>query len=530
MNPKSVSYPLESQIRGREALKSASHRFPGRLETHPERRSTYLDTFDWRLYQEGGSLLSSADGRVTVLRWTRLDGTPVFRARLRANPEFAWDLPAGPFREALDSVVEMRRLLPRLEINSRGETLHLLDTNQKTVARLHFEETSVTGTGIGSVPKTLALPILMTAEPVRGYARDFQALVDLLEDEFQLQATSSDQLTLALEALGLEPSASSGKLTVQLAPEMRSDEATKRIHKELLQAILNNEEGVRQDLDTEFLHDFRVAVRRTRSALTQIKKVYPPDVVEQFKRQFAWLGQATGPTRDLDVYLLKMPDYRATLPEHLQTHLEPLQEFLTRHQCLEHQRLVEDLDSQRYSRLLESWRSFLDDPVSEAASGASALSQAEIPVGQTASNRIWKAYRRVLKQGQSIDGDSPPESLHRLRIDCKKLRYLLELFKSLYDQQEMGTLVKALKRLQDNLGDFNDLEVQQATLQNFAHGMFQEGLATVETLMALGRLVDRLESRQAKERQRFQREFAKFASKKNRSRFRALFKQQTVAA
>jgi len=528
MNPQSVRYPIESQSQGREALKSALARFPGRLEAHPIGRSTYLDTFDWRLYREGGSLLSSTDGRVTVLRWTHLDGTPVFRARLRANPEFVWDLPAGPFRQALDSVVEMRRLLPRLEITSRGETLHLLDTNRKTVARLHFEAASATGTG--SVPKTLALPILLTAEPVRGYARDFQALVDLLEDEFQLQAASSDPLTMALEALGLEPSASSGRLTVQLAPEMRSDEATKRIHKELLQAILDNEEGVRQDLDTEFLHDFRVAVRRTRSALTQIKKVYPPDVVEHFKRQFAWLGQATGPTRDLDVYLLKMPDYRATLPEHLQTHLEPLQEFLTRHQRLEHQRLVEDLDSQRYSQLLESWRSFLDDPVPEAASATSASPQAEVPVGQTASNRIWKAYRRVLKQGQSIDADSPPESLHRLRIDCKKLRYLLELFKSLYDKQEMGTLVKALKRLQDNLGDFNDLEVQQATLRSFAHDMFQEGLATVETLMALGRLVDRLESRQADERQRFQREFAKFASRKNRSRFRALFEQHETVA
>ncbi|MGB5401269.1 MAG: CHAD domain-containing protein, partial [Thermoanaerobaculia bacterium] len=171
-------------------------------------------------------------------------------------------------------------------------------------------------------------------------------------------------------------------------------------------------------------------------------------------------------------------------------------------------------------------QSFLDEPLPEA--GAPPLAEKEILL--TASSRIWKAFRKVLKQGLAIDSSSPPEILHRLRIDCKKLRYLLEFFRSLYDEDEIRTLVKALKHLQDNLGDFNDLEIQQDSLQRFAHEMFQEGLATGETLMALGRLVDRLETRQEAERQRFQQELSRFASKKNRARFRALFKQQTTVA
>ncbi len=308
---------------------------------------------------------------------------------------------------------------------------------------------------------------------------------------------------------------------------MRSDEASKRIHKTLLSAILNNEAGLRQDLDTEFLHDFRVGVRRTRAALTQIKDVYPPPIVEHFRREFAWLGQATGTNRDLDVYLLKMPEYRDSLPEHLGPHLEPLHEYLNRHQRLEHTRLVEQLDSERFTRLIQDWESFLDETLPET----DAPPLAQEPILRTASSRIWKTYRKVLKQGRVNGSDAPPELLHRLRIDCKKLRYLLEFFRCLYDEREIGALIKALKRLQDNLGDFNDLEVQQDSLQRFAHDMFQEGLATEETLMALGRLVDRLETRQAAERQRFQQEFAKFASKKNRARFRALFKPtKTVAA
>lgn len=525
MNPIPISFQVESPSQGRAVLQSSAEQFPGRLETGRDTRSTYLDTFDWRLFKDGGSLLSTKDARATILRWSALDGPARFRLRLDSNPRFAWDLPPGPFRTELESVVEMRRLLPRLEITSRGETLHVLDGNQKTVARLHFNQDSVNSPESTALP--LELPALLTAEPVRGYAKEFKALLAHLEREQQLPLAPTSQLMTALDLLGKDPSAGSSRFEVRLSPEMRSDEASKRIHKTLLSAILNNEAGLRQDLDTEFLHDFRVGVRRTRAALTQIKDVYPPSIVEHFRREFSWLGQATGTNRDLDVYLLKMPEYRDSLPEHLGPHLEPLHEYLNRHQRLEHTRLVEQLDSERFTRLIQDWESFLDETLPET--DAPPLAQESIL--RTASSRIWKTYRKVLKQGRVNGTDAPPELLHRLRIDCKKLRYLLEFFRCLYDEREIGALIKALKRLQDNLGDFNDLEVQQDSLQRFAHDMFQEGLATEETLMALGRLVDRLETRQAAERQRFQQEFAKFASKKNRVRFRALFKPtKTVAA
>ena len=75
-----------------------------------------------------------------------------------------------------------------------------------------------------------------------------------------------------------------------------------------------NEAGIRADWDTEFLHDFRVAIRRTRSALSQIKGVLPVDAVEHFKDAFRELGRSTNRLRDLDVYLLEEETYRAMLP------------------------------------------------------------------------------------------------------------------------------------------------------------------------------------------------------------------------
>ena len=528
MNPSALSFEVESRDQGLQALGRVAETCPARVQSHPERRSAYLDTFDWRIYRNGGSLLSSREGRATVLRWKSLDGTPHHRLRVTEPPAFVWDLPASPLKTALEPLVEMRRLMTRLVLVFPSDTLEVLDVNQKIVARIRLE--AATAIAPGSATPEATLPILLTADPVRGYDKQFRSLLSLLKRLPGLRPTASSQFDSALRLLGIEPSSSDHKLRIRLTPDIPSEAAARRIHARLLETIRLNEGGVREDLDTEFLHDFRVAVRRTRSALTQIKGVYPQDVTERFKPEFAWLGQVTGPKRDLDVYLLKMPEYRASLPEHIQEHLEPLQEYLSRHQGLEHRRLVQALDSERYVRLLQEWQEFLTDSNGRGSPDHAVAPQAEVPIGRTASTRIWKAYRKVLKRGRSIGEDSPAEPLHRLRIDCKKLRYLLEFFRSLYDEQEIGSLVKALKRLQDNLGDFNDLEIQQASLRRFADDMFQEGLATGDTLMAMGRLVDRLEAKQTEERQKFEREFAKFASKKNRARFRALFADQSTAA
>jgi len=246
----------------------------------------------------------------------------------------------------------------------------------------------------------------------------------------------------------------------------------------------------------------------------QFKGVFPRESVERFREEFAWIGALTGPTRDVDVYVLKMDDYRSTLPEAVQRDLRPLEEFLRRHQEIEQNKLAAGLDSSRYPDLIRHWREFLETPLPDDPT----LPEAKRPIREVASERIARCFRRVLKKGRAIDDDSPPEKLHRLRIECKKLRYLLEFFRSLYEPHDVEPVVKSLKRLQDNLGDFNDLQIQRKTLERFAHEMVAEGCATVESLMAMGRLIERLEARQAEARSQFTKRFAAFDDLPTRER------------
>ena len=164
--------------------------------------------------------------------------------------------------------------------------------------------------------------------PLRGYEKDAAEIITLLEDELGLQPEAQDLLLRALAALGKEPATSASKLDIPLEPELRADAALRRILLVLLETMERNEAGTSADLDSEFLHDFRVAVRRTRSLFSQVKGVLPPTPLERFRAEFKWLGQVTGPTRDLDVYLLEMDGSRAMLPDHVAPELAPLERHL----------------------------------------------------------------------------------------------------------------------------------------------------------------------------------------------------------
>jgi phosphohistidine phosphatase SixA len=311
------------------------------------------------------------------------------------------------------------------------------------------------------------------------------------------------------------------KRDLSLDPRMRADEAAKRIHRALLRTIQRNEPETRRGTDPEFLHHFRVAVRRTRTCLAEMKAVFPDGTIDRFRKEFSWLGNISGPARDLDVHLLNMDEYEARLPKKIRPRLAPLRQFLRSRRRIEQQHLAKALQSVRYRTLIGRWRRFLEQPVGERGS----LPNAQRSILEVAAARIERRFRRVLKKGRAIAPSSPTEALHRLRIECKKLRYLLEFFRSLFDPKELGLLVKELKRLQDHLGTFNDLQVQQLAMRRFAKHMRKAGIDTAGSQEAIEVLVERSGARQAKERRRFDKRFSRFASKENRKRIRRLLKR-----
>ena len=507
-----IAFELSSLRQGRAILAAAKKRFrTARGERRREER-TRFDTFDWRLWSAGATLSTTRDGPRWVLHWRRDEDGAEHRERSSGPPAFAWDLPPGQLRRDLEGVVEMRRLMPRVELEHHSEELCLLDRRDKTVARLRLAGWRVRAAGSKTAKR---LGPRLVAAPVRGFDRDFARLLGFLEHQ-GLERAARPVLDRAYEACGLQPGDYLPKVEVPLEPELPAHLAVRRICRQQLDTIRRNEEGLRRDLDSEFLHDFRVAVRRTRSALSQVKGALPLDRVSWFRKEFSWLGGQTGALRDLDVYLLKLDDYRASLSASAAAGLGALDDLLRRKQKSEHRRVARMLGTKRYQRLLTEWEGFLADEETPDTPTAGLP-----PIGEVARDRILKAHARVLKKGRAIGPTSPDEKLHRLRIDCKKLRYLLEFFRDLYEPSEIGKVIKALKALQDNLGDFNDLTVQQGAMEHFAGELTALG-APSAALLALGQLIANLIARHDEERRRFHEQFERFDRRKVRKRLTQL--------
>ncbi len=474
------------------------------------RLRTFLDTFDGRVLKSGWVLEARGEGAGAQLELREAaDGALLGTAAVPPG-RFVWDVQPGRLRAKLEPVVEVRALLPLVRVRSTTQDFEVRNRDDKLVLKVFREEHLAASAG-GDTWRPL--PPRVRLEPVRGYRREARKAAMLLERAGGAQPCEEPLLRAALEAVGTPLPDYSSKIRVALRPDQAAEGATRAILLHLLGTMRANEEGTLLDLDSEFLHDFRVAVRRTRSALGQIKGVFPAEFLAHFRGEFAWLGGVTGPARDLDVYLLSLPAYRDMLPRPLRADLDPLEDLLRGRQRKEQRRVARALRSRRYARLVESWRKALAAPV---VSGASPPPDASRPVVEVATERIRKVFRRVLKEGGAIQPDSAPVEFHELRKTCKKLRYLLEFFESLYAPGRMKAVIRALKELQDNLGEYQDLSVQIASMRRFEDELGRSAASAATTLRAIEVLVDAFRRRQDEVRAEFAERFAAFSAAKLR--------------
>lgn len=144
---------------------------------------------------------------------------------------------------------------------------------------------------------------------------------------------------------------------------------------------------------------------------------------------------------------------------------------------------------------------------------------------------VIKRYRKVCSIARTIDKQTDDAVVHELRINCKKLRYLMEFFAPLFPAGEIKSLIKALKVLQDNLGLFNDYSVQQLFLRRLLSKKMvtfgQDQLQVAESIGALTAMLYRL---QLKERGQVMKNFARFDSVGTRDAFTKLFQIKGRAA
>lgn len=485
--------------------------FQLRLEKDQAKVRKWFDTDDWRLYQRNLLLFQERRKWHLMYRDTE-DLLAAFFSEKCEKFRYPWDFPDSRMRTLLEPILSIRSVLPLVTEEFSTLPIHILNKDRKTIAQVYFNDHTTRETG--SVFRSITL------KGVRGYDTSFKEMSRFfttygIKDEVASHAFFAE----GVRSIGRVPLDYTSKFSVKLQPEMTARQAMVYIYRHLLDTIQHNEQGVISDLDTEFLHDFRVAIRRTRSGLGQVKEVLPADVVEKVKKDLSWLGDITGATRDLDVYLLGQEKYMNRLPEKLRPNLCLFFIEIATRRYKEQKKLVRNLRSMKYRQVVDNWYEYL-----QGFEQGGKTSNSGRPVIELAREIIFRKYKRVMRNGNAIKAVSPDEDLHRLRIQCKKLRYTLEFFSSLFVAGEMKVAIKQLKRLQDNLGMFNDLSIQQDMLRKYLAGIKPGSRKNQELATAIGGLLTNLHHEHQRVRKSFASRFHHFSCEENQLLYVKLFR------
>jgi inorganic triphosphatase YgiF len=214
-----------------------------------------------------------------------------------------------------------------------------------------------------------------------------------------------------------------------------------------LNQLQNNERGLHESDNPEFVHQARVAIRRLRSAIRVWKPLLPTAFVNDFDPRWRTLAAALGDTRNWDVFVTEtLPPLIDAFPAHPE--IDRLARHANRHRVISRKRARSTFKTADYSRLLLE---FTAATLALPDSTEHALKD----FARTCLNKRAKRVNQLATGAHTANA----AARHRLRVTLKRLRYAMEFFAPLFPGKRMQGYHLAATQLQDLLGQMNDLAV-----------------------------------------------------------------------
>ena len=250
---------------------------------------------------------------------------------------------------------------------------------------------------------------------------------------------------------------------VALDPATIAGAALRRIARSCADQIVGNEAAVLAGMP-EGIHQMRVGVRRLRAILSAFEPLPENGEVGRFSDELRWLGDVLGRARNLDVFAdgLVAPAVASIgdVPG-----IAALNAAIAERRAAARADAAEAIRSPRYAALmlrLMRWSEKRGVPDRSSA----ALSR---PLAKIAPGILKRRLKSVLRRSAGFAKQSPKRR-HRLRIALKKLRYAMEMLGPLCDAEKTERLLRAVKRMQEKLGDANDLRMARDLIGELASG------------------------------------------------------------
>ncbi len=481
------------------------------VESHQQETKvlTFWDTFEWGLWFGGYILYSCGEVYYLCSREGGWLGTVLCEEKAEGSRRFWSDFETEPMRAKLKGMLGLRGLMPVAEGTFRLRQCDLRNEMGKIVCRM---ECTTVSAGKRGKEELLRSCLVM---PLHGYETEAARVVDYLALH-GAKTFGDGPLEVLLRHANREPVEYTLRPAFGLKTETPARDAISRIVRAILEIANRNVPGILDDLDTEFLHDYRICLRKIRSVLSLVKGVFPAEGTRRMRKILGDLARQTNRLRDLDVYLLARDEYLELLPPGLRPALEEMFEDFSSEREKEVRRVVSKLRAPANRRLLREIGEYFSEKTPHEPSPTS-----DLPVGPLVFRCIYKRYRKIRSISAGINAETPDEVVHQLRIECKKLRYLLEFFNELIPLEEGAAMQKLLRRLQGRLGEFNDASVQQKSLLDY----WEQKKSGSGVALGLGGLISILYQRQKQTRGFIGQALDGFCSGPTASTFKHTFKR-----
>jgi triphosphatase len=442
--------------------------------TASELRDVYYDTEDWRLYRAGYAMRVRRDGQsaeATMKALVPPEGG-LRRRREISEPLGSVHTPKGipgPVGDRIRRLTDTADLRPLFEVSTRRRTFALgsetpssgeivedasgnirqqnSEQDAIVIAEVALDESEIFANEGASTHLSRVEVEVGSDDAINDGVGDF---VEALREALKLRPTRTSKFRTGLSVAGLSPALAPDLGPTKIDATMSCGEVAFAILRRHFAAMVAHEPVVRLGEDPEELHDMRVATRRLRAAL-KLYSDFLPKRAERYERDLRWVAGALGEVRDLDVHLGRLSEESSRNGEVL----EEVVALLRERRVGARRRMLKALDSNRYERLIASFSATL-------RRGRSPTPTA--PILEAAPELIRDRYKKVRKAANRLSEDSPPEHFHDLRKKGKRLRYALEPLQEIYGKPAQ-TMVKLLKKSQDDLGDHQDLIVATGLME-----------------------------------------------------------------
>ena len=249
---------------------------------------------------------------------------------------------------------------------------------------------------------------------------------------------------------------------VVLGKRASAREAFQAVGRACLKQAVGNEPALLKG-NSEGVHQMRVGLRRLRAAMSLFRDLLGDQESEAIKSELKWLTGELGPARELDVLVKRV--------------VAPLQQQQARWQgmpALSHAlcegraaaiaHAQETVRSARFRALTLDVAAWLETGHWCAPDDELVRDRGQVAAATAAAGELRRRWRKVRKKGGDL-ARLDARSRHKLRIQSKKLRYAVEFFATLFPGSRAAKrrrrFAAALERLQDGLGDLNDIAVHE---------------------------------------------------------------------